>query len=346
MNEYTIIKELGKGYNGISYLVKKDNKKYVIKRQKLLLKEVKPNFKYSFWREIDFNKFVNKLPKFQQSFFMKMYDYKINKCNYQHKPKYIDPSIKKDLLKRNKSKYCLDMILEYKGNTIFGLIEKGISLKERYCMIIQILYALNILRKNKYMHQDIHQGNITYQKENNPIKIYGKILPCKYQYSLIDYGLVRHKKYNKTQKDKKNYNKLFTENNDVEGELMIQIILQYYMLYTFYINKKWKFPNRNIKNELTLFRNEKSIWNKIKNILYKSNKNWFDFFENKNEMIENWFVINKIYMLFSAYNRKIFLNIIGWKIYLSNFIPSKDIIFMVKNITNNEKMIKYFINLL
>ena len=29
--------------------------------KKLLPKEVKPNYKYSIWREIDFNKFVNKL---------------------------------------------------------------------------------------------------------------------------------------------------------------------------------------------------------------------------------------------------------------------------------------------
>jgi len=39
---YKIIKKLGKGYNGIFYLVEKNKKQYVIKRQKLLQKEVKP----------------------------------------------------------------------------------------------------------------------------------------------------------------------------------------------------------------------------------------------------------------------------------------------------------------
>ena len=72
-------------------------KKYVIKRQKLLPKEVKYNTKYQFWREIDFNKFVNKLPKNQKLHFMEIFDYKINKCDYKHIPKYIPPNEKKDL---------------------------------------------------------------------------------------------------------------------------------------------------------------------------------------------------------------------------------------------------------
>jgi len=344
INNYKIVKELNKGYNGIAYLVEKDNKQYVIKRQKLLPKEVKPNYKYSIWREIDFSKFVNNLSKSKQKYFMKMYNYKINKCDYQHKPKYIDPSIKKDLIAKNKSKHCLDIVLEYKGNTLYNLIKNGLSLKEKYCLIIQVLYALEIMRSNKYLHQDIHQGNITYEKIKTHVKIYGKILPCKYQYSLIDYGLVRHPRYNKTKKDKDDYNRLFIENNDVEGELMIQIILQDYMLYTIYIENKWKFPNRDIKKELNLFKKDNIIWKKIKNLLYDKNKEWFNIFENDYKMIENWFVIDRIYILFSAYNRKKFLQIIGWKIYLPNFIPSKDVIFMVENIADNKKLIKYFLD--
>ena len=81
---------------------------------------------------------------------MKIYDHKINKCNYQHIPKYIDPSIKKDLIARNKSKYCMDTVIAYKGNTLYNLIKYGLSLKEKYCLIIQVLYALKIMRSNKY----------------------------------------------------------------------------------------------------------------------------------------------------------------------------------------------------
>jgi hypothetical protein len=51
-----------------------------------------------------------------------------------------------------------------------------------------------------------------------------------------------------------------------------------------------------------------------------------------------------LFILFSAYNRKEFLKIKGWtKIYIPNFIHSDDIIFMVENMTDNKKMIKYFL---
>ena len=70
INNYKIVKELNKGYSGVAYLVEKNNTQYVIKRQKLLPKEVKPNYKYSIWCEIDFNKFVNKLSKSNSIFSM------------------------------------------------------------------------------------------------------------------------------------------------------------------------------------------------------------------------------------------------------------------------------------
>ena len=346
INNYKIVKELNKGYSGIAYLVEQNDEKYVLKRQKLLPKEVKFNYKYSIWREIDFNKFVNKLQKSKQKYFMKMYDYKINKCDYQHKPKYIDPSIKKDLIARNKSKHCLDIIIEYKGNTLYNLIKNGLSLKEKYCLIIQVLYALEMMHSNKYLHQDIHQGNITYEKIKTPIKIYGKTLPCKYQYSLIDYGLVQHQKYYKTKKDIDEYTKEKKRNSDV-NQLMKNIILQEYMLNYIYEEKKWKpvrwYEDKPYGKIMKNFYNNKPIWNKIKKILYKTNKLWFDNYE-KTYDFTDCSACENIEILFSAYNRKEFLKIKGWtKIYIPNFIPSKDIIFMVENMTNNKKMIKYFL---
>ena len=346
INNYKIVKELNKGYSGIAYLVEQNDEKYVLKRQKLLPKEVKFNYKYSIWREIDFNKFVNKLQKSKQKYFMKMYDYKINKCDYQHKPKYIDPSIKKDLIARNKSKHCLDIIIEYKGNTLYNLIKNGLSLKEKYCLIIQVLYALEIMHSNKYLHQDIHQGNITYEKIKTPIKIYGKTLPCKYQYSLIDYGLVQHQKYYKTKKDIDEYTKEKKRNSDV-NQLMKNIILQEYMLNYIYEEKKWKpvrwYEDKPYGKIMKNFYNNKPIWNKIKKILYKTNKLWFDNYE-KTYDFTDCSACENIEILFSAYNRKEFLKIKGWtKIYIPNFIHSDDIIFMVENMTDNKKMIKYFL---
>jgi len=55
-------------------------------------------------------------------------------------------------------------------------------------------------------------------------------------------------------------------------------------------------------------------------------------------------MVNNIFTLFSAFNRKKFLKYSGWNIYVPNFIHSDDIIFMVENIKDNKKIIKYFLN--
>ena len=137
------------------------------------------------------------------------------------------------------------------------------------------------------------------------------------------------------------------KNNEDIDQLFPQIICQYYMLYGHYNKTNRKYPDINVKNTLSLFCTEINIWNKIKKILCTTNESqkWFDTFEHKNKMIEDWDLINKIYYLFSAYNRHKFLKYIGWKIHIPNFIPSKDIIFMVENITDNKKIIKYLLNL-
>lgn len=345
-NDYKILKELGKGYSGVAYLVEKDGKKYVIKRQKLLKNEVKFDTKYQFWREIDFGKFVNKLSKNQQLHFMKMYDYKVVKCDYKHIPPTIQSDSKKDLEARNKTKFCLDTVLEYKGNIIEFMVKNGMPLKERYCLIIQLLYTLEIIREKGYMHQDIHQGNITYKKAKNDIIIYGKKIPCSNVYSLIDYGLVRHKKYNKTLKSKKEFKKLYDSNNDIY-EVMYQIILQQYMLYGVYIDNKWKFPDFSKEKYNKIFkeyRNDTTIWNKIRSVL-SDDEAWFVYFDKYNKIKPNDLnTPEKIEYLFSAYDRKKLLKIMGWtKVYIPNFLPSEDIVFMVQHITDNKAIIKHFL---
>ena len=155
-------------------------------------------------------------------------------------------------------------------------------------------------------------------------------MPTKYQYSLIDYGEVQHLKY-------KN---ITSTTNDMD-QLMVQIILGYYRLYSICIKRKIKFPNRNVEKTLQLFKKNKTIWNKIVKILYVNNKEWFD----SKILIKDWLLINKVYMLFSAFNRKQFLKCVGWKIHIPNFIPKDDIIFMVKNMNDNKKIIKYFMKM-
>ena len=195
MEQYKIIRKIGDGFFGNIYLIKIKNKKYVLKRQKILKKDTKKNLKLLIWREIEFSEFVNKLPKNKRGFFMEMYEYKVIKCNINMK---FDYGINDSKLKKlNESKYCLDIIYEYKNKTIYNLLKKNtISLKEKYSFLIQILYALDIMKKNGYTHNDLHALNITYEKYDN-IKIRNYNIKSKYKYSLIDYGFINNKKYKK-----------------------------------------------------------------------------------------------------------------------------------------------------
>lgn len=345
-NNDNIVKILGKGYNGISYLMKNNGNVYVLKRQKMLDEEVTENLNYKIWREIDFLKYIKKLSVKDQSFFMKMYNYNITKCNYIHIPDYIDPNYSEELNKRNESKMCLDIKLEYKGNTLDKIISK-LDSNEIYCMLIQIIYALGVIRKDNYIHQDIHQGNITYKNTSKNIKISNKILNCKYQYSLIDYGEVKHKKYINNQKEINNFNKDFNSNNDI-FQLIYQIILQQYMLYGIYIEKKLEFPKFNTDKIFEQMSKEKNVWNKIKTKLSGKGKKYLDWFKNydRTKKIDNndYIITEQIEYLFSAYNRKKYLKIMGWDVYLPNLIPSEDIEYIVMNIIDNNKLIGYFYN--
>ena len=48
-----------------------------------------------FWREIEFEKINNKLPKSLEQYFMKMYKYSVTKCDYQHQPNWVDARVRR-----------------------------------------------------------------------------------------------------------------------------------------------------------------------------------------------------------------------------------------------------------
>jgi serine/threonine protein kinase len=56
MNNFIILKKLGNGVFGTTYLIKNksDGKKYALKRQKILNSEVEKSTKSKIWREIKF----------------------------------------------------------------------------------------------------------------------------------------------------------------------------------------------------------------------------------------------------------------------------------------------------
>ena len=59
-SNFNIIKKLGSGMYGTTYLIKKDDKKYAMKIQKILPEHVNQNLSIGIWREIDLYNYKNK----------------------------------------------------------------------------------------------------------------------------------------------------------------------------------------------------------------------------------------------------------------------------------------------
>ena len=83
MDNYEIIKPLGKGTHGTVYLVQniRTNKQFAMKVEQVFEKDLIENFKSPIFREIEFaNTMSSKYP--QQ--FMKIYEYENKQCDYRH----------------------------------------------------------------------------------------------------------------------------------------------------------------------------------------------------------------------------------------------------------------------
>ena len=333
-----IIKELGKGLFGSVYLVKIDNKIYALKRQKIVKEAIKKNYKYEIWKEIDFYKWINKLNKNDQIFFMKLYDYQIVECNYIHKPeKIIDLQLYNKL---KKSPYCIDLLFDVKDITLRELINKNdLDYKERLSIIIQCLYTMYLMHQSNYYHNDTHTGNImitdcdynkiiklNINKKTYNLKTYGYIV------SFVDYGLINHPKYLLNKKDKTNY--FFNKNHNMDLFVFIDtcLINDEKNIYP-YIKSKKQNPYLFLKKlyeenyiEYLLTKNiYLGLWNNDEII------EWFNDFENNNLSKNNYFyqgIAYEMMQLLCISNRDLFCNIFNIS-YFDLFIDD-DIVKLIK----------------
>lgn len=208
IDTYKIKKELGHGVFGIVYLAIKNDKKYALKIEHILKKDIKKDTRTVIWREIDFaEKFASKYP----NQFIQLIDYDIIK-DYNFKPireftmSKLSVKHKENLIKLDNSRYCIRKIYSIVDGSLNSIIDK-LSVKKFYSMLIQIIYICHILHEAGYVHNDLHSGNIGYIKTEkkyinilgNKIPTYGKI------YQALDFGLVMHRKYLATRIDRKMY---------------------------------------------------------------------------------------------------------------------------------------------
>jgi serine/threonine protein kinase len=278
MNKYNIIKKIGNGAYGTTYKVEYNNKFYALKKQKILESDTKKNLKSNIWREIEFYKWINKLSKLDQIFFMKLYEFNIeNSCDLNQD---IDNN------KLNRSKICLNLLVDLKDGVLKDL---NLSTNENNSLLIQMLYIIYLLRKSNWIHRDIHPGNIGYKIVDVNTKVIIKInnklfkIPTYgYIFSIIDYGMCINKKFLKSSIEKKNYKLNYSLNFD------LWCFLEEY-IFNYYNNiDSLKRNNTNIKkihDDITkyVYMNNKLLYEKIKFMMIHINNS----LESKFKLLES-----------------------------------------------------------
>lgn len=168
-SDITIVKTLGTGMFGTTYLCKYNDNNYAIKIQHILPSDKNKSYKKSLWRELDLYDYINNLQPQQQKFFTKLYGYEIiDDCDHkQIRPYKIDLNNKKDkfamlLSKLDKSNWCVKLLTEYKGNKTLQqyLYNNTLTVSQTYSIILQICNIMLILYEGGYSHNDLHTGNI------------------------------------------------------------------------------------------------------------------------------------------------------------------------------------------
>lgn len=344
---YDIIKELGRGLKGISWLIKKDGKTMVLKRQRVLKREIKRNDKSPIWREISFLLDVRKFKKEYQNKFIKMYRYEFSKCNdFKHNS---------DSSERDKSDYCADLFMEYRGESTMSIVLKDeLEYKERLSLLLQVISSFAIMKKYNYSHDDISFNNITmetwYSKSLITNGYQDYFLYFKSRFTLIDYGTA----FNTKQRAKPNFAKFKIDNLENNGD-MVQVILKLCVgtnMLTY--NNKTK-PKINSNKLVKLIpKNYPEIWKLIKkyilNHLSEKFHIYLEYIENDNleqKYKENNFnVISKISLaLFSQINRKKFIEFVGHDEDPGEFIDNETIDYFIKNFYSYSRIIKYLTTL-
>lgn len=227
MDSLQVIKKLGKGAMGTTYLVEIHKKHYICKIEKISEKDIVHDLRVNFWREIEFAQFA----KQYSDYFMTLLSYEIL-LNCKHKQP-IPKIFKSDesMNNKNNSKYCTKLIYSpVLDGTLRQFNKKigNVKTKEFYSMFCQIIYSLKLLSDNNWYHNDVHSGNIMFKHTSKKtIKIDGDIVIPTFglKWFLIDYGFISHVNFPVNNEYEKNIfkNKYFDSINFIISTLNLSV---------------------------------------------------------------------------------------------------------------------------
>lgn len=179
LHKYKILKELGNGMNGTTYLASHNNKKYALKIEKIFEKDIKKSTSSPTWREIEFCKYMNK--KYPDQF-LTLYEHEIiNNCEHEQKfsidIKTFKKSVQNTLIEKNKSTFCSVKVYSLVDTTLRKL-KDNLTDKEAMSIMVQVANIVYILHEHGYTHNDLHLDNIGVKyTDKKYITILGKQVP-------------------------------------------------------------------------------------------------------------------------------------------------------------------------
>lgn len=337
LNQVKLNKKIGEGLLGSVYLAnaKNNNKKeYAIKIEPILASEIKQNYRYSFWREVEFANTMSKYPLH----FMKLYDYKITKDDdYKiklDKKKILHSSIsEKNYYKRLlNSEYRVVKLYSFVDTTLNKVLKswKVFDKVLFYDLFIQIVYAIYLMDKEGYVHRDLHFKNIGINfTQKKTLNIFGKKIPTHGMCVVIlDYGEVLHKKYILSGSEKQ----IIAYENDLF--VVLNFVYDFEDFIKYYQKELGSIEYRSPVKINAKY--EKLLNDYIKNLsIDKTRKDWL------------MSILFKI-VYFHQYERDILdgakVNDEGRHYFEPRYyIPIETIIFAIENIYNIDKIVRYLI---
>jgi serine/threonine protein kinase len=304
-------KKLGVGYMGSVYSARVDGVECIYKIEKL---DVEYDTKSPYKRQVDFNDWAKQYP---DKFMTLISHGVINTCNHkQPLPPQVRGKFKKELEDKNKLEKCYYLVYRPILDGTIKTIKNILTNNQYIDMVYQLTHTINLLKNNGWYHRDIHDGNIMYKKKGN-----------KYQWYIIDYGLIYRKEWMINNDDKIMLKQGFNDLISIVWTICDNPIIDHIDRHNIKLPKYETFVKRLINS---------SIWTDIKKYLSSSVKSNL-----RNESIAGIaMVIN-----YDEYMKALGVHDRAYSYYKQRY--PELLLYMIKHVTDNdyEKILKYIKNI-
>ena len=370
-----VIKKIGAGIKGTTYLIKSHGNNYAMKIQHILEKDKKRDFNNELWREIDLYNYIGRMKLKNRCFFTQLYHYDfINDCTHKQEREWnFDPnsSLGKELAELDKSPWCLRFFLDYHGDTTLRnyMETHKLTLKQKYSMLLQICKIIMLLYEGGYMHKDLHANNIMVSPTTKEyFTLMGKKVPYYgIQLSAIDYGEVMHEKFGIPYMRMKRHfieNKYMYLMTEMFKDCLFQLhIMNYEKMIadcrkkkkglpwesdSYYLHKGLKqifinypeFVEKYKETYLKSFPKARELFDYVQSQIRTSNQYIFPMIVNKENDLYFMHVLDRLEMRFALEHPEDYKKIMGWCSEPEFILPKKDVIEIMELNTPN-KIVKY-----